>query len=145
MGATPGLNIAKLKKNVIEYWQADTGNWPVKVVSMARGTAMNAVPGRVVLVKGYVASEKFVAGRTPDYAEKLLGLKPGDLANGAMRMRLNRLPQPHEFELRAYTYLPAGQPYTGGAYPPGLGANQWELLVEIPATVVKIAGPGMPL
>lgn len=77
--------------------------------------------------------------------ERILGLLPGELKDGAVLLRLNLLPLPHQYELRGYTQTPAGEPYAGGAYPPGLGANQWELTVEVPATVLKIVQAGQRL
>jgi hypothetical protein len=94
------------------------------------------VSGRVVAVSGYLTSEKFVRGRSLDQVEKILGLVPGELKSGAVVLKLNSVPRPDQFELRGYTQTPAGHVYTGGDYPPGLGANQWELMEKLPATVV---------
>jgi hypothetical protein len=98
-----------------------------------------------VAVKGFVTSEKFVRGRSPQEVERILGILPGELKDGAVLLRLNILPLPHQYELRGYTQTPAGEPYSGGAYPPGHGANQWELTVEVPATIVKIVPAGQRL
>ena len=142
---TTGFDVAKIKANVVEYWQAEGWNWPVKVMSSARGTALGLSAGRVVAISGYVTSEKFVRGRPLNDVEQILGLIPGELAQGAILLRLNTLPTADQFELRGYTQTPAGQRYYGGAYPPGLGANQWELTVRIPATVLKVAPTGQRL
>jgi hypothetical protein len=142
---TSGLDVDRIKQNVAEYWQAEGWNWPVKVISAARGLALGASAGRVVAVSGFVTSEKFVRGRPLDQVERILGLLPGDLKNGAVLLRLNILPLPQQFELRGYTQTPAGEVYSGGLYPPGLGANQWELKAKIPATVLKIAPAGQTL
>jgi hypothetical protein len=140
MISTSGLDVAKIKMNVIAYWMQDRLNWPVKVISAARASSMGATPGAVRPVRGCVVSAKFVLGRSLHVAEQILGLKPGELANGAALLRLNRLPNPNEFDLAGYTNAAA---YPG--YPPGLGSNQWVLTVDIPATVEKLAGPGQTL
>jgi len=143
---TSGLDIDRIKQNVVEYWQSEAWNWPVKVISAGRGSALGASAGRVLAVSGYVTSEKFVRGRSLDQVEKILGLLPGELKNGAVVLRLNVLPLPHQFELRGYTQTPGGEPYSpGGLYPPGLGANQWELKANIPATVWKVVPAGQRL
>jgi len=142
---TSGLDVDRIKQNVAEYWQAEGWNWPVKVISAARGLALGASAGRVVAVSGFVTSEKFVRGRPLDQVERILGLLPGELKNGAVLLRINVLPLPQQFELRGYTQTPAGEVYSGGLYPPGLGANQWELKAKIPATVLKIAPAGQTL
>src|ERR1700693_1210286 len=98
MGAYAGLNILKLKQNVIEYWLEDPRmNWPVKVISAQRGFSLGAPMGRVVPVRGCVVSAKFVLGRTLVLAERTLGLRPDELKQGAALLRLNRHPQPNEF------------------------------------------------
>jgi hypothetical protein len=142
---TSGLDVDRIKQNVAEYWQAEGWNWPVKVISAARGLTLGASAGRVVAVSGFVTSEKFVRGKPLDQVERILGLLPGELKNGAVLLRLNVLPLPQQFELRGYTQTPAGEVYSGGLYPPGLGANQWELKAKIPATVLKIAPAGQTL
>jgi hypothetical protein len=142
---TSGLDVDRIKQNVAVYWQAERWNWPVKVISAQRGLALGASAGRVVPVSGFVTSEKFVRGRPLDQIEKILGLLSGELKNGAVLLRLNFLPLPQQFELRGYTQTPAGEVYAGGIYPPGLGANQWELKANIPATVLKIALAGQSL
>ena len=136
MAAYVLLDIPKLKQNVIEYWLEESRmNWPVKVISAQRGAALGAAFGRVVPVAGCVVSAKFVLGRPLSLAERILGLNPGELTQGAMLLRLNRLPLATEFDLAAgYTNVAA---YPG--YPPGLGSNQWILTTAILATVIKVA------
>lgn len=131
-----------MKQNVIAYWLEDPRmNWPVKVISEQRGTALGASLGRVLPVRGCVVSAKFVLGRPLYLAERILGLRPGELAAGAVLLRLDRLPQPDEFDLApGYTNVAA---YPG--YPPGLGSNQWILTAHIFATVEKVAGPAQSL
>jgi hypothetical protein len=60
---TAGLDIDRIKRNVIEYWQAEAWNRPVKVISAQRGAQLGAAAGRLVLVRGYITPEKFVIGR----------------------------------------------------------------------------------
>lgn len=142
MGAHAGLDIVKLKQNVIAYWLEDPRmNWPVKVISTQRGVGYGAARGGTIPIRGCVVSAKFVLGRPLALAERILGLHSGELSQGAILVRLNRLPQAHEFDLAAgYTNVAA---YSG--YPPGLGSNQWVLTVDIPATVLKVTGAGQTL
>lgn len=142
MSAPAGIDVPKVKQNVIAYWQDDPGmNWPVKVMSAQRGRALGPLPGRLVSVSGCVVSAKFVLGRPMPLAERILGLHPGELSQGAVLVRLNRLPEAHEFDLaEGYTNVAA---YAG--YPPGLGSNQWILTTHISATVLKVSGPSETL
>jgi len=136
-----GLDIPRIKQNVIAYWREDPRmNWPVKVISAQRGAALGAVAGQIVSVRGCVVSAKFVLGRQLKEAEEILGLHSGDLQQGAVLLRLNRLPNANEFDLAGYTNVPA---YPG--YPPGKGSNQWILNTDIPATVLKVAARGHTL
>lgn len=137
-----GLDVQKLKQNVSAYWLEDPQlNWPVKVISIERAASLGAALGRVVPVRGCVVSAKFVIGRLPQLAEQILGLRPGELSQGAMLLRLNRLPRTDEFDLAGgYTNVAA---YPG--YPAGLGSNQWILKSDIYASVIKVAGPSEPL
>ena len=142
MNPYAGLDIARLKQNVIAYWLEDPRmNWPVKVISAQRGASLGAAAGSIVPVRGCVVSAKFVLGRRLELAERTLGLHPGDLVQGAVLLRLNRLPMPPEFDLTpGYTNVAA---YPG--YPSGLGSNQWVLTMDIPATVLRVSGPGQTL
>lgn len=139
---TSGLDVDKIKANVMDYWKSEGWNWPVKVISRERAQALNATLGRIIAVSGYITAEKFVRGRSTDQLEKMLGLIPGELKNGAVILRLNALPQANQFDLRGYTQTPAGEVYAGGIYPPGLGASQWQLTAKIPATVLQEVSSG---
>lgn len=135
---TAGLNVPKIKQNVSAYWLQDAKmNGPVKVISAARAASMGATVGAVFPVRGCVVSAKFVLGRPLDTVEKILGLKPGELAAGGALLRLNRFPKDNEYDLAGYTNVAA---YAG--YPPGMGSNQWVVTADIPATVEKSVGPG---
>ena len=141
MNPRAALDLPKVKQNVIAYWLEDRRmNWPVKVISAQRGTSLGATLGRLVPVRGCVVSAKFVLGRPLELTERILGLFPGELSQGAVLLRLNRLPQANEFDLGGYTTVPAYP-----AYPPGLGSNQWILTVDIFATVQKVAGRSQTL
>jgi hypothetical protein len=140
MNAYDGLDVPKLKQNVIAYWQEDPRmNWPVKVISAQR--SRGAATGNTLPIRGCVVSAKFVLGRPLNLAERILGLPPGELSQGAALLWLNRLPYPNEFDLvPGYTNVPA---YPG--YPIGQGSNQWILTTDILATVRKVAGPSETL
>jgi hypothetical protein len=142
MSPNAGIDIQKVKQNVIAYWREDPRmNWPVKVISAQRGVGLGATVGRLVLVHGCVVSAKFVLGRPLPLAEQILGLHPGELSKGAVLLRLSRLPEANEFDLAAgYTNVAA---YAG--YPPGLGSNQWILTTDISATVQNVVGPSQTL
>ena len=142
MNTQAGFNFPKLKDNTIAYWLQDPRtNWPVKVISAQRGAGLGATVGSVVPVQGCVVSAKFVLGRPLMLAERIFGLEPGELNKGAVLLRLDRLPYTNEFELASgYTNAAA---YPG--YPPGLGSNQWILTADVPATVIKVAGPSQTL
>lgn len=124
--ASKDFDIKKLKQMVMERWQAGGENTLVKV--MPKG--MPADDTRMI---GYCTSIKYIAGRTPDEMERILGFAPGTkLRDGAEIYRVDPLPSADQFEFRAYSYLPDGKPQIDGkvvnpAYPPGEGAPQWEL------------------
>ncbi len=124
-----------LKELAIEKWRKGGLERPVKVVALQRGA--------LTAVRGYITQEKNVKGQPLPEIETRLGLPNGTLSAGAHVMVLNRVPQPHEFELRSYTNLPGGLRYVpGGKYPIGSGVPQWELVVDIPSTPVKVVLPG---
>ncbi len=140
---TAGLDYARIKLNVIAYWRQEARNWPVRAISATRGKQLGAKEGSIVPTRGYFTVSKAISGRALPEIEAILGLIPGELRDGAFLLRLNRLPHANEFELRAMTHRPGGKPFVeGGAYPPGGGVGQWELVTEIPATVVAFAAPG---
>src|ERR1019366_7671173 len=97
---TAGLDVDRIKQHVSEYWRAEAWNLPVKVMSAHRASALGASAGRVVAVKGFVTSEKFIRGKSLEQVERILGLLPGELKDGAILLRLNVLPLPHQYELR---------------------------------------------
>jgi len=133
-----GLNVPKIKQNVLAYWMQDPRlNGPVKVISAERAASLGSRLGLVVPVGGCVVSAKFVLGRPLDEIEKILGLNPRELRAGGALLRLTRFPAANEFDLAGYTNVPA---YPG--YPVGRGSNQWVVTAQIPAKVERLAGPG---
>lgn len=123
------VDVDKLKKMVIEAWAKSR---PVKVVAAARGPLSS--------VAGYVTQEKFLTGCDCNEMSRRLGLPSSLLKDGAYVMRLKRLPNTREFELRGYTNTPAGKTYQPGGksdYPPGSGVPQWKLTSAVPADPVR--------
>eukprot|EP01037_Dinobryon_pediforme_P012874 gene12874-12973_t len=121
---------------IIEMWQEGGGNTLVKVMPR------HFKPEHTKSI-GYCTTIKFVAGRTPEEMEIILGFKAGSkLMNGAGVYRVDPLPSPDQFEFRSYSYLPAGVPQIDGKvlnpdYPPGSGAPQWEL-TEYPQSGLRL-------
>jgi formylglycine-generating enzyme required for sulfatase activity len=117
---TNGLDEAVIKKEAIAYWQQGPLNKPVKLTSFGRDP--------MFWTEGYITCRKFIAGRSLSEAERILGLRAGELAGGAYLYEFLRLPTADEFDLRGYTQTPGGQPWHAGSkYPPGTGAAQWEV------------------
>jgi hypothetical protein len=117
---TKGLDEAVIKKQAIAYWQQGPLNKPVKLTSVARDP--------MFWTEGYITCRKFIAGRSLSEAERILGLRPGELAGGAYLYEFLRLPTADEFDLRGYTQTPGGEPWhPASTYPPGAGAAQWQI------------------
>jgi hypothetical protein len=57
-------------------------------------------------IRGYVTQQKFVAGRTLEEIEKILGYQKGRLAAGISYAKLLRKPLPSEFELVGMSQVP---------------------------------------
>ena len=132
-----GLDYAVLKRNAITYWQQGSLNRPVKLTSIRREPTFWS--------EGYITCHKFIAGRSLPEAERILGLRPGELTGGAYLYEFLRLPTPDEFDTRGYTQTPAGQPWVaGGPYPAGAGAAQWEIRKNshIPSRLVAVIQQG---
>lgn len=135
-------NFLKLKDTTIAYWLRDPRlHWPMKVISGEHAATLGATIGSVVPVLGCVVSAKFVLGQPLLVAERIFGLKPGELNRGAVLLRLNRLPYTDEFDWNpGHTNLTA---YNGFRH--GMESNQWILTADVPATIVKIAGQSQTL
>ena len=127
---------------VIRMWRAGGGNTLVNVVP--RGQTPNSQ--RMI---GYCTTLKYVAGRTPEKMETILGFKAGTkLQDGAEIYRVDPLPAANQFEFRAYTYLPSGVAQIDGRvvnplFPPGEGAPQWEL-AKYPQSALKLLATVQP-
>lgn len=137
------------EKQLLEEWQesklselcgaisARSLDQPVKVMPL-RG-----VPP--AFVGGYFTQEKFIVGKTPTEMEAVLGIY-GKLALGAFVMQFQSPLQKGDFETKAYTYLPGGQPYkpdpSEKVYLPGRGAPQWCLTRQVQAKCIGIVHPG---
>jgi hypothetical protein len=59
--------------------------------------------GDLVQVRGYISQDKFLIGRSLDVLERHLGYAKGRLGEGAIFVRLDRLPYPYEFDLAGYS------------------------------------------
>ena len=130
-------HFAVQKRQAIAYWQLSRLNRPVKVTSLSRQPMFWA--------EGFITCYKFVGGRTLGEAERILGLKHGDLAAGAYLHEILTLPRENQFELKGYSQCPDGQSWTPASdYPAGLGAPQWRVLPNtfIPSKVAALVEPG---
>jgi hypothetical protein len=129
-----------MKRQAIAYWEHEPMNRPVKITSVMREPTLWA--------EGYITCYKFIAGRSLDEVERLLGLRSGELLPGAYLYEFMRLPRPTEFELRGYSQCPAGKPWTAESkYPAGQGVPQWEVSKDayIPSRLSAVIASGMPV
>ncbi len=104
----------------------------------------NRNPMFIKQITGWITTEIFLLGKTPEQIEKMLGFESRSgqeyLVDGVDVFQLKRPILADEFELGgAYTYLPGGKPWDGKDlhWPPGTGATQWRLTVDIPCTFLK--------
>ena len=76
-GRLAGLDVQRLKQMVVVMWRAGRGDTLVKIVPRGQ------VPDSERMI-GYCTTLKYVAGRTPDQMESILGFRAGTkLQNGA--------------------------------------------------------------
>jgi hypothetical protein len=130
----PKLNLKVLKQLVIDGWK-QPGKWPVKVFKLRPGQKV----GDLLEVKGYVTTENAVAGAGLRELERRLGFASGYLGDSAVVVRLGRLPDSAEFDLRFYNNVNGGGVLPPNpTYPIGPGYPQWELNSQVPGTIVKI-------
>lgn len=123
------LDEIKLKAMAMSSWMNGGMDSLVKV--FPKGYI--PIPGQPI---GYCTQFKFLAGRTPEEMEPMVGFGANTkLSAGAEIFVVNPLPKLHEFALRGYSHLPDGKPTPPDfrvdprdPYPPGLGAPQWQLL-----------------
>lgn len=127
--AMQGLDVARLKALAMEVWRRGGDDTLVKVM------AFGARPQPALKIR-YCSTIKYVLGRRPAEMERILGFAPGSkLSGGAEVFFVSPLPTIEEFDLRGYSHLPEGRSVGDDyrphpAYPPGLGAPQWELSVS---------------
>jgi hypothetical protein len=120
-----------LQHHIVKFNQAG-GETPVKVMP----TGMDQQE-----VSGFFTQAKFILGRTPQQMEHDLGLKPGDLKNGATIYELSQTPNAEQFVPAGYTHMPGGSFYQDGSeYPVGAGAIQFRLDEALPAKVIGKVG-----
>jgi hypothetical protein len=100
-------------------------------------------------IAGWVTQEIFVAGRSPEELEKLLGFdsRPGRayLQNGFDVYAIAEQIQESDFDLGgAYTYLPNGKEWDGRdlKWPPGSGATQWKLTRHVACRFLQTVARG---
>lgn len=96
------------------------------------------------VVRGYFTQQKYIWGKTPEEMEAILGIF-GKLQRGAYVLQFNTPLQRHDYENRAYSYLPNGKEYKPDpnekVYLPGKGAPQWTLTRDIEATCIARLKP----
>jgi hypothetical protein len=130
-------HVAVQKRQAIAYWRLNHLNRPVKVTSVSRPPMFWG--------EGFVTCYKFVGGRTLDEAERILGLRVGELGAGAYFHEFLALPNEDQFELKGYSQCPDGQNWTPASdYPAGLGAPQWRILPNtfVQSRVAAVVEPG---
>lgn len=122
----------KILQHHIDKFNQGGGEMPVKVMP----TGMDQQQ-----VSGFFTQAKFILGRTPQQMEHDLGLKLGDLKNGATIYELSQTPNAEQFVPAGYTHMPGGRFYEeGGEYPVGPGAIQFRLNEAVPAKVIGKVG-----
>ena len=107
-----------------EVWSLRGPNQIVKVLP-AGGTPVSALGG-------YFTIGRFLLGKTPARIEIALGLRPGDLANGARIYRFARLPELSEYEYELTAAFPGGLAYVAAHSSPDYPAGsakipQWRI------------------
>jgi hypothetical protein len=126
------VNPEKILQDHVDHFNLGGGNTPVKV--MPTGVDQQQV-------SGFFTQEKFILGRTPRQMEDDLGLKPGDLINGATIYEISQTPNVEQFVPAGYTHMPGGSYYQEGSeYPVGAGAIQFRLNEALPAKIVGKVG-----
>lgn len=122
-----GPETDRLKNLAIAVWRRGGLDTLVKIMPFGA----RPQPARMI---GYCSTIKYILGRSAAEMEQVLGFAPGSkLGGGAEVFLVTPLPGKPAFELRGYTQLPGGmatddvlyKPHP--AYPPGLGAPQWDL------------------
>lgn len=149
----PGIyqDLEKINSQHLEEWHSSPGERPVKVIGKSPPEQEQKVDRQPAPdldhVNGYFTQVKWIAGKTPEQMEKVLGLKPKDLEYGAIIQEFKEFPRTDQFEVRGYTNTPGGKPYQdGGEWPSGDGARQYLLKegVHLPARVIATVEPKTP-
>ncbi len=105
-------------------------------------------PALVKKITGWFTSEIFLVGKSPEDFEQILGfdnrLGREYLVHGVDVFEFTQPIQAGQFDLGGYTYLPGGKPWDGAdlRWPPGSGAPQWQLKVDIPCRFLKTVPRG---
>jgi hypothetical protein len=115
-----------------EGWALRGPNMIVKVVP--RGGPAEAYKA------GYITLGKYLRNKTPHQIEKDLGLKDGELDNGARIYRFTRLPMQHEYTYELTADHPGGLKFNPAhgdpRYKPGNRIiHQWEIKKGMPIPV----------
>lgn len=132
--ATKSLDLNVIKKMVVEAWK-EPRKWPVKVFKLRPGQRL----GDAVQVEGYITTEQSVAGASLRELERRMGFAPGYLGDGAAIVRLDRLPNSSEFDVRFYNNIDGGGVKPANPqWPRGPGYPQWELLQQVPARIIRL-------
>lgn len=122
----------KILQHHIDKFNQGGGDVPVKV--MPTGVDQQEV-------SGFFTQAKFILGRTPEQMEYVLGLKVGDLKNGATIYEISQIPSAEQFVPAGYTHMPGGRFYQHDSkYPIGAGAIQFRLDEPLPAKVIGKVG-----
>jgi hypothetical protein len=139
----PWDHIRKQKQLAVEAMSRSGIYRLVKVVPHRPGRA----PAR--WIDGWVTQEIFVAGRSPEELEKVLGFdsRPRQhyLEDGFDVYAVVEQIGENDFELGgAYTYLPNGKEWDGRDFkwPPGSGATQWKLTRQVACQFLKTVRRG---
>lgn len=101
-------------------WSLRPGHRLVKVLRPLPG--LN--PEKLPMLSGYITQEKYLYGQTSTGIERILGLRPGELAQMAHVYALSRLPTPAEVDYRLSAAWPAGSHFDDAALAAHLKARE---------------------
>jgi hypothetical protein len=85
------IDARMIKRDVLAFWNQGPLNRPVQVVPASRR--------QVFWCQGPITSRRQVVGKPLPEVERILGLRPGELAGGACVYELQRAPTIDEFDL----------------------------------------------